>query len=213
MEKCNNTSKVMIVNLGGWEMVMGLQLFAVADVGFPQGGATTLLGAPTYNFVKYSQKIGPWVPRAPLRSANALSSIPFSFDDNFSVSFIFSNYFTLFKFNAVCSIKQTKYRKSWPNELIYWIVAMFEKSNSMWRKLAVPATTRTTIFAVPPPKDTEVGAIGSDVEVISSVTSRFPIIRSCSPTVYPSPTHVAIAETYFWKLKLFLPSVTVFAER
>ena len=96
---------------------MGLQLFAVADVGFPQGGATTLLGAPTYNFVKYSQKIGPRdVPRAPLRSANALSPIPFSFDDNFSVSIVLSNYITMFKINAICSTKQTKYRKSCPNE-------------------------------------------------------------------------------------------------
>ena len=49
-------------------MVMGLQLFAVAD--------------------------------APLRSANALSPMPFSFDNNFSVSIVLSNYITMFRINA-----------------------------------------------------------------------------------------------------------------
>ena len=57
------------------------------------------------------------VADAPLRSANALSPIPFSFDNYFSVSIVLSNYITMFKINAICSIKQTKYRKFCPFEM------------------------------------------------------------------------------------------------
>ena len=56
---------------------IGRSLLALADPGFPPGGATTLWGASTYDFAKFSQKLHEieriWTPLDPPLTSNAHS--------------------------------------------------------------------------------------------------------------------------------------------